>query len=219
MAIENIGLYVHQVALKHPKQKAVVQGDKELTYKEFNNRINSLATLLQQSLGIEKGDHIAVLSYNCPEYLEIYNACYRIGAAVVGINYRYQPKEILYIINDSKPKVFIHGPDFVDRVKSIRSECTSVEHFMIFGLDTPDGYLNYDNEVLKHFTTEQISVELTEDDKAFLIYTGGTTGTPKGAVWTHKAINNLIGIGGMLNWTMEMFRRVKEMPKKMRSKV
>jgi len=218
MAIENIGLYIHQVALKHPKQKAIIQGDKKLTYKELDNRLNSLAKFLI-NLGVEKGDHVAVLLYNCTEYLEIYNACYRIGAALVGINYRYQPPEILYIIKDSKPKVFIHGPEFVAAVKSIKNECESVKQFVITGLDTPDGYLNYDNEVLKHFTTEQYAVELTEDDKAFLIYTGGTTGTPKGAVWTHKAVNNLIGMGGMLNWTMEMFRRIKEMPKKLKSKV
>ncbi len=218
--IENIGLYVHQVAQKHPKQKAIIQGDKVLTYKELDNRINSLANLFI-NLGIKKGDHIAVLLYNCPEYLEIYNACYRMGAAVVGINYRYQPPEILYIINDSQPKILITSPEFVDAIKSIKDDpgFQSVKHMMSVGLETPEGYLNYDTELLKSFKTETITVDLTEDDKAFLIYTGGTTGTPKGAVWTHLAVNNLIGIGGMLNWTMEMFKRIKEMPKKMKSKV
>ncbi|NVM29987.1 MAG: acyl--CoA ligase [Candidatus Helarchaeota archaeon] len=218
MEIENIGLYVHKVALKHPKQKAIIHGNKKLTYKEFDNRINSLANFLR-NYGIEKGDHVAVLLYNCPEYLEIYNACYRMGAAVVGINYRYKPPEILYIIKDSKPKMFIHGPEFVDAVKTIKDECESVKNFVITGLDIFEGYLNYDNELLKHFKTETIEVDLTEDDKAFLIYTGGTTGTPKGAVWTHKAVNRLIGMGGMLNWTMEMFKRIRDMPKKMKSKV
>ncbi len=217
MEIENIGLYVHQVALKHPNQKAIIQGDKVLTYKEFDNRINSLAHLLK-SLGVEKGDHIAILAYNCPEYLELYSACYRIGAALVGINYRYKPSEILFIIQDAKPKIFVHGPEFLESVKKIRSECVGVKKFLILGLSTPDGYLNYDTELLKHFTKDVFAVPLTEDDKAFLIYTGGTTGTPKGAVWTHKAVNNLIHLGGFMNWMMGLFRRLKQMPKKLRSK-
>ncbi|NVM53501.1 MAG: acyl--CoA ligase [Candidatus Helarchaeota archaeon] len=220
MALENIGLYVHQVALKHPKQMALIHGNKKLTYKEFDNRINSLANFLR-NYGIEKGDHVAVLLYNCPEYLEIYNACYRIGAAVVGINYRYKPPEILYIINNSKPKILITSPEFVNSIKEIQNEegFQSVNYLLSTGLEIPEGYMNYDNKVLLHYSQDVVAEDLTEDDKAFLIYTGGTTGTPKGAIWTHKAVNNLIGMGGMLNWTMEMFRRVKEMPKKMRSKV
>ncbi|MHA1130334.1 MAG: class I adenylate-forming enzyme family protein [Candidatus Helarchaeota archaeon] len=218
--VENIGLYIHQVAKKHPKQKALIQGDRSFTYKEFDNRVASLANLFI-NLGIKKGDHIAVLLYNCPEYLEIYNACYRIGAAVVGINYRYQPPEILYIIQDSKPKILITSSEFVEAIRTIKDNdgFQSVKYLISVGLETPEGYKNYDTELLKHFTTKITAVDLTEDDKAFLIYTGGTTGTPKGAVWTHKAINNLIGLGGMLNWTMEMFRRIREMPKKMKSKV
>lgn len=220
MALENIGLYVHQVALKHPKQMALIHGNKKLTYKEFDNRINSLAAYFK-IIGIKKGDHVAVLLYNCPEYLEIYNACYRIGAAVVGINYRYKPPEILYIINNSKPKILITSPEFVNSIKEIQNEegFQSVNYLLSTGLEIPEGYMNYDNKVLLHYSQDVVAEDLTEDDKAFLIYTGGTTGTPKGAIWTHKAVNNLIGMGGMLNWTMEMFRRVKEMPKKMRSKV
>ena len=220
MQLENIGLYVHMVALKHPNQAAIIHGDKKLTYKDFDNRINSLAFFFK-SIGVEKGDHVAVLLFNCPEYLEIYNACYRMGAAVVGINYRYQPQEILYILKDSKPKVLIFDPsEFLDAIKSIKNDFPDTLKYLICtGLTIPDkGYLNYDNELLKHFKKEIYTVPLTEEDKAFLIYTGGTTGTPKGAVWTHKAVNSLINQGGMLNWTITMFRRIKQMPPKLRSK-
>ncbi|MHA1143673.1 MAG: class I adenylate-forming enzyme family protein [Candidatus Helarchaeota archaeon] len=217
MKTKNIGLHIHEVALKHPKQKAIIQGDRVLTYKEFDDRVNALAHLLT-SIGVKKGDHVAVLLYNCPEYLEIYNACYRIGAAVAGINYRYKPPEILYIINDAKPKVFIHGEEFTSSVRQIKKDCKSVEHFLIVGYDTPDGYLNYDNELIKHVGKELLAIDLTEDDKAFLIYTGGTTGTPKGAVWTHKAVNALINTGGFMQWMIPMFRRIKEMPRQMQKK-
>ncbi|MHA1380049.1 MAG: AMP-binding protein [Candidatus Helarchaeota archaeon] len=217
MKLENIGLYVHYNAVKHPKQKAIIQGNRVLTYKEFDDRINALAHFFK-SLGVEKGDHIAVLLYNCPEYLEIYNACYRIGAAVVGINYRYQPPEILYIVKDAKPKIFIHGPEFVDTIKGIRDQLEGVEKLIVTGEQLPDGYLNYDLELIKFYGKKVEAVELTEDDKAFLIYTGGTTGTPKGAIWTHKAVNNLINTGGFMQWMLPMFKRIKKMPKKLRSK-
>jgi len=217
ITIENIGLYVHKIALKNPKQKAIIQGNKTLTYKEFDDRINALAHVFK-SLGIGQGDHIAVLLYNCPEYLEIYNACYRIGAAVVGINYRYQPKEILFIIQDAKPKIFIHSKEFIDSVKQIRDECESVENFIMIDDILYEGYLDYNIEVRKFMGKELLTFDLTEDDKAFLIYTGGTTGTPKGAVWTHKAVNSLINTGGFMGWMIPMFRRLHGMSKKMRSK-
>ncbi|MHA1751825.1 MAG: class I adenylate-forming enzyme family protein [Candidatus Helarchaeota archaeon] len=217
MTNKNIGLLIHEVALKHPKQKAIIQGDRVFTYKQIDERINALANSLK-SLGCEKGDHVAVLLYNCPEYYEIYNACYRIGAAVVGINYRYKPPEILFIIKDAKPKVFIYAKEFINSIKEIRKEFESVNHELIIGHDIPSNFLNYENEILKHMYDPFLVVDLTEDDKAFLIYTGGTTGRPKGAVWTHKAVNTLIGQGGMMQWVIPMFRRIKEMPKKMSNK-
>ncbi|MHA1298214.1 MAG: class I adenylate-forming enzyme family protein [Candidatus Helarchaeota archaeon] len=217
MKLENIGLYIHKVAVKHPKQKAIIQGNRVLTYKEFDDRVTAL-THLFKNLGIEKGDHIAVLLYNCPEFMEIYNACYRIGAAVVGINYRYQPPEILYIIKDAKPKIFIHGPEFLETIHGIKDHLEGVEHLLVTGDALPDGYLNYELELIKYFGRKVEAIELTEDDKAFLIYTGGTTGTPKGAVWTHKAVNSLINMGGYMQWMIPMFKRLKSMPKKLRSK-
>jgi acyl-CoA synthetase (AMP-forming)/AMP-acid ligase II len=219
METENIGLLIHKIAEKHPNQKAVIQGEREFTYQEFDDRINALAHLLKK-LGVEKGDHIAVLLYNCIEYYEIYNACYRIGAALVGINYRYQAPEILYIIKDAAPKIFIYGKEFIDSVNEIRddNDFKSVEKEIIVGKDVPSDYLNYENELLKYKHEKLLAVDLTEDDKAFLIYTGGTTGRPKGAVWTHKAVDNLIGQGGMMQWVIPMFRRLKEMNKKMRNK-
>ncbi len=217
MALKNIGLLIHEVALKHPKQTAIIQGDRKITYKEFDDRINALAHLLKK-LGVEKGDHVAILLYNCPEYFEIYNACYRIGAAAVGINYRYQPPEILYIIKDAKPRVFIYGKEFMDKIKEIRNDFESVKYEIIIGKDVPSEFLSYENELLKYRYEPLIAVDLTEDDKAFLIYTGGTTGRPKGAVWTHKAVNTLIGEGGMMQWVIPMFRRLKEMSKKLKNK-
>ncbi|MHA1383907.1 MAG: class I adenylate-forming enzyme family protein [Candidatus Helarchaeota archaeon] len=217
MKLENIGLYIHKVAVKHPKQKAIIQGNRVFTYKEFDDRVTAL-THLFKNLGIEKGDHIAVLLYNCPEFMEIYNACYRIGAAVVGINYRYQPPEILYIIKDAKPKIFIHGPEFLETIHGIKDHLEGVEHLLVTGDALPDGYLNYELELIKYFGRKVEAIELTEDDKAFLIYTGGTTGTPKGAVWTHKAVNSLINMGGYMQWMIPMFKRLKSMPKKLRSK-
>lgn len=217
MKLENIGLYVHDIALKHPNQKAIIQGKKVLTYKEFDDRINALAHLFH-TLGIRKGDHIAVLLFNCPEYLEIYNACYRIGAAVVGINYRYQPKEILYIIKDATPKILIHSEEFLDSINSIKDEFESVKKLIMIGNNTPEGYLNYNKELSTRLKKTLLAIDLTEDDKAFLIYTGGTTGTPKGAVWTHKAVNNLINMGGYMQWMIPMFRRMKSMSKKLKTK-
>lgn len=217
MEAKNIGLHIHNIALEHPKQKAIIQGKKVLTYKQLNDRINALAHFLQ-SLGVKKDDHVAVLLYNCPEYLEIYNACYRMGAAVVGINYRYKPPEILYIIKDAKPKVFIHGQEFQESVNQVQAEFESVKHLVILGDHTPTGYTNYEDGIQKNLYKGLIAVDLTEKDKAFLIYTGGTTGTPKGAVWSHKAVNNLINTGGFMQWMIPMFKRIKKMPKKMQRK-
>ncbi len=95
-----------------PNREAVVYGRKRFTYKQFNARINQLAHALL-SLNIRKGSKVAILLYNCNEFLEAYIALAKIGAVGVPLNFRLGVEEIKYIVNHSDSEAFILGEAFV----------------------------------------------------------------------------------------------------------
>ena len=107
----NIGKLLTKSARTFPENLATAYGSKELTYAEFNARANRLANGLKR-LGVQQGDNVAVLMYNCPEMLESMFACFKAGCGVIPINFRLHPKEFAFIINHSETKVVIISPEF-----------------------------------------------------------------------------------------------------------
>ena len=83
-----LGDLIAEMAKKYPKKDALIHGSRKVNYKELNQRTNRLANALLNELNVKKGDHIGILLYNCIEYMEIYIASYKCGAAGFGINYR-----------------------------------------------------------------------------------------------------------------------------------
>ena len=113
MVLLGLGDLISDMAQRYPKKIALIHGNKRVTYKELDERTNRLANAFLKELQLKKGDHVGILLYNCIEYVEIYIACYKCGAAGFGINYRYRENEVTYIMNQSKAKVFIIGEDFL----------------------------------------------------------------------------------------------------------
>jgi len=95
-------------ARKFPNREALVYGDTRLNYRQFNARINRLGHALMD-LGVKKGDKVAILAYNCNQFMETYFALAKIGGVAVPINFRLHPQEMTYIVNQSDAKVLIAG--------------------------------------------------------------------------------------------------------------
>lgn len=187
-------------ARKFPNAEALVFRDRRYTYSQLNERVNRLANGLK-GLRIKKGDKVAVLFTNSTEIVESYYAVFKIGAVAVPLNFRLVPAELSYQLNHCDAKALIFGEAFKDTVASMRPDLSNVKHYICAGDKGVKGAINYEELLQKHSAEEPL-VFVSDDDPAFIMYTAGTTGRPKGAVITHK--NYLVGAGIGVN--IEMMR-------------
>ena len=178
----NIGSVLTRSAKKSADHTAIIYADMRRTYREFNARVNQLASQLRKA-GIKKGDRVAILQRNCPELLETMFATFKCGAITVPMNARLHPKEAAYILQDSGTKAVVFSDDFNAGLGSIRSELQHVEAFICVG-DTPAWAQSYESFIAGGDATDN-DENVREDDLAWLFYTSGTTGKPKGAMVSH----------------------------------
>ena len=137
-------------------------------------------------MGIKKGDKVAVLMHNQPEFVETLFAMHKTGIAPAPVNNRYVGEEVEYIVNGSDSVGLIFGSEFLDTVNKIRPKLKKVKHFICVG-ESKDGLINYE-ELIKKYPETEPNVKVTDSDVACVYYTGGTTGMPKGAVLLHDNI-------------------------------
>ncbi len=186
----NIADMFEMVADKVADREALVCGDYRATFKEFDERSTQMAHYLA-SQGIKAGDHVGLFMYNCGEYLEGMMACFKIRAVPINVNYRYVGEELSYIFTNADMVACIHGREFINTINDIRSDVPDMKTFVSVedGSDLDLGIIgsvHYD-EALKSQSTER-NFEQRSDDDLFILYTGGTTGYPKGVMWPHKNV-------------------------------
>jgi acyl-CoA synthetase (AMP-forming)/AMP-acid ligase II len=181
----NVGTLFSKSARTYPDRLAIAYGDYELTYQQANQRINRLANALS-ALGLRKGENVAILLHNCPEFLETLFACFKAGIGTVPINFRLHPKECAFIIDNSEAVALVVGEDFRDSMHALRKEMPKVKHFICIS-EPLEGMLAYE-KLLEGKSPQFEDVTVERDDLAWLFYTSGTTGQPKGAMLTHHVI-------------------------------
>ncbi len=178
----NVGTLFTKSARSFPDRMAIAYGDYELSYQQANERINKLANALR-GLGIQKGSNLAILLHNCPEFLETLYACFKAGLGSVPINFRLHPKECSFIIDNSEAVAVVLGEDFRDSLYALRNEMPRIKHYICI-TDPLEGMIHYE-ALLKNQPTSFTDEEVERDHLAWLFYTSGTTGRPKGAMLTH----------------------------------
>lgn len=187
-----VGDILGRRALYTPDQLAVVDAGKEphrpFTYSEMNNRANRLANWLRDGAGIQKGDRVAILAHNGVEHLDTFFACGKLGAIHVPLNWRLHWRELLALIEDTTPTVLIYSDEFKESVSHLVEYAGCLKHVLhIDGKGLPNSRYfekTLSDSILRPVTTESI----TEEDIACLIFTGGTSGMPKGAQISHRMI-------------------------------
>jgi len=179
----NIGAILTKSARTFPDNPAIAHARNRWTYAEFNSRANRLANALDR-LGIRRGDHVAVLQYNYPATLESIFAAFKAGCGAVPINFRLHPKEFAFIIDHSDARAVILSPEFNDAVLEIRSLIPKAEHLITLS-GAKDELMDYET-ILSAESDQFVDVDVHPDDTAWLFYTSGTTGMPKGAMLTHR---------------------------------
>lgn len=180
-----------------PEREALVYGEKRFTYAQLEQRANRLAHYLTAQ-GIKPGDHVGLYLYNCNEYLEGMLACFKIRAVPVNVNYRYVKDELQYLFDNASLVACIHHREFIPHIAEIRSQVPQLRVLISVDDDSDSdlsaiGTTAYDEALAGHSDARDFD-ERSEMD-LFVLYTGGTTGMPKGVMWPHK---NLFyaGLGG-----------------------
>lgn len=175
-------------ALKYPDKVGAKDLNKAFTFREWNDRSCRLANALAD-LGMKKGDRFAVLAYNCVEWFDIYAAAAKGGYICVPLMFRLAAGEMEYIINHCEAKVFIVQDQWVDFVNGMKANIPTVEQYISFGVEKPtfEAFLSYE-DLLAKANPEEPDVKVEPDDVWVIMYTGGTTGRPKGVMKTHAAL-------------------------------
>jgi len=184
----NLGQILRVHAKNYPSKVALKDGrGKTLTYPELDSRTNRLANGLL-GLGLSKGDRVAVMLYNCAEFVEVDCALAKAGLVVVPINWRYLDKEVAYVVDNSDAKALIGGEDFVDCIDGIRGGFKKIgaDRYVSVGSKRFEGYVDYESLIAESSDTMP-SVQVEGEDTWFQIYTSGTTGVPKGVARSHQS--------------------------------
>ena len=197
-------------------REAVVDGARRLTYEQFFDRCDRWSAALQRR-GVAPGDRVAYISPNSHAQLESFYAVPQIGAVLVPVNYRLVADDFAYILSHSGAKVVCVARECVAAVESIRSQLTSVEHFVALE-DPRDGWLDYEQALAAAAPPGVAAVverpAIDEHDIITINYTSGTTARPKGVMITHRnAWVNTVGIlvhspmgpADRYLWTLAMF--------------
>ncbi|HYL37431.1 MAG TPA: long-chain-fatty-acid--CoA ligase [Bryobacteraceae bacterium] len=170
------GFYGENIAIEHEGRR--------LTYRELYALVECSARKLV-ALGVSKGDRVAVLMLNSPEYLELYFSTAMAGALIVPLNTRWHLNEIVYTLSDSGSKILFVDDKFAGLVPEIRAALPSIERFVYAGSgECPEGLLDWRS--VSPANQPESFPEPDENDVAGLFYTSGTTGGPKGAMLTHR---------------------------------
>jgi long-chain acyl-CoA synthetase len=166
---------------------AVCQNDVKLTWGGLAQRAEMLAKCLKK-VGVGKGECVAFLSENDFRFFEIVSAAAMLGSVVVPINARLSLPEIVTILENTNPKMLICEQSFKGQTTKIREQIPSLETIQIFRGGTLSG--DYESWLQEHASAELKTESVSPEEVAVVIFTSGTTGTPKGVTWSHAGILN-----------------------------
>jgi len=180
---------LRRCAVGYGDKTAFIEGQRQRTWAEVDRRTDALAAGMQ-NLGIGKGDVVAMLAKDHLEVIELWFACLKIGAVRVGINWRYAPREMLHLIRDSNARlVFVEAECrqlLGDGFNELQQESCQLAGF------GGDHGLEIDFDELIAADQTPTLPELSEDDLSAISYTSGTTGLPKGAIWTQRGARDAL---------------------------
>ena len=184
----HVGEVLNMAAYLYPDKLGAKDLYRSLSFKQWNERCNRLANGLLD-MGLKKGDKIAIIAYNCLEWMEIYGACAKNGLVSVPIMFRLTPAEYEYILLNSEAKAFIVAKEFIQGADTLRGKIPTLpdSNFIFFGEEkAPEGYVHYE-DIIRNGSPKASPVTVEHQDTWVIMYTSGTTGKPKGVVRSHES--------------------------------
>ncbi len=172
----SVGGFISNIAISHPNRIAIVDESRKINYQELDNRTNQFARLLL-SHGLETGDRVAILAKNCQEYLEAEVAAAKSGLILACLNWRLGNRELKHCISLVEPKLIIAQSSFKGALADIGFS------------DTPTIFIGTDlDKHLSQFEASSLALDIDPETGLLILYTSGTTGLPKGALISQRAM-------------------------------
>jgi fatty-acyl-CoA synthase len=183
-----------------PDEIALVCGDNVRTWKEYDDRAARLASLLT-SYGLGPDSKVGLYVHNSNEYLEAQYGVFKISGVSINVNYRYKAEELIYLLDNSDSEAVFFQGCYSQQIESIKDKLDKVKVFIQIddGTEQLEFAENYEDAITSHQPMERIE---RSEDNIYMLYTGGTTGMPKGVMYTHgghlRGMLNTAGAWGMI---------------------
>jgi 3-oxocholest-4-en-26-oate---CoA ligase len=195
MALNIADLFEHAVDAV-PERLAIACGDAQVSYRELEARSNQLAHYLAAA-GIGTGDHVGVYGRNSIELVEAFLASYKLRAIPVNVNYRYVEAELRYLFSEAELEALVFDLQYADKIAALMPEFPALGAALAIddGSDAelPAGAVDFATAITGE-SVERDFAERSADD-IYMLYTGGTTGYPKGVLWRHEDVWRTLGGG------------------------
>lgn len=201
----NVADLIERVAANIPERDAVICGENRASYKKFDDDSKGFAAFLLKR-GLGKGDHVGIYGYNSIEWVTAMLGCYKIGAVPININFRYVDEELIYIGRDADLKALVYDVEFSDNVRRIRDQLPLLQHFVsVDWSGEASKYTAVEDSICFYDACKTVldrAFPPRSGDDHYVLYTGGTTGMPKGVVWRQEDAVMILG-GGIDMYTQE----------------
>ena len=171
-----------------PDNPAAICGDSTLSWREYDNEAARVAQFLSDK-GLSKNSKVGLYLHNSNEYLVAHYAAFKIMGVPINVNYRYQANELIYLLDNSDSEAVFYQGCYADQVKKIKNDLPKVKVWIQLEDSTPlhEGSYSYKEIATNTSAMQRIK---RDEDNIYMLYTGGTTGMPKGVMYTHGGFVN-----------------------------
>jgi len=190
----NLKAMLEESAKRYGGKTAIALGDHRLSYAELDEASNKIANALIK-MGVSKGDRVAMLLPNSPEFVVIYFGIIRIGAIAVLLDTKYKVGELASLFGDSQPRVLVAESPFLEPLVTLLPRFKSIEHVIDVGSQCKGRFLSY-KEIMATSLAQKVEVEPEPEDIANIAYTSGPTFRPKGVMLSHQDLATVATISG-----------------------
>jgi len=182
----NVRLMLEETVNEFPRKPAIVFGERRVSYAELDESSNKIANALIK-IGIRKGDRVATLLTNSPEFVAVYFGILKTGAIAVPLDTEYKIGELQSLFGNCQPKVLVAESSILEPLITALSRFSSLEHVIVQGFRKEGKFLSYE-EIMAEGSAQRVKVALEPDDLATISYTGGPSNHPRGVALSHRSI-------------------------------